>query len=91
MSTEGALSMTWIGNENQLQNDLTELAPGGHWTELHRQVRVFKAPNGAIVRCYPNRTVHLQGRNAAAADLFTQLERRNRYRARKLGVVFPDE
>jgi hypothetical protein len=91
MGTERALSMMWIGNEDDLEEDLAELAPGGRWTELHLHLRVFKTPNGAILRCYPNRTVHLQGRNAVAADLFMQLDRRNRFRARKLGLTLPDE
>ena len=87
MSThQGALSMTWVGTIIDLQSDLAELAAGGRWTECHPQVRVFKSPSGAIVRCYPNRTVHLQGASAAAADLFIRLDRRNRARALKLKV-----
>ena len=87
MSTEGAMSMTWVGTTIDLERDLAELAAGGRWTECHPHLRVFRSPRGAIVRCYPNRTVHLQGHNAAAADLFTQLDRRNRLRARRLGTV----
>ena len=87
MSTEGAMSMTWVGTTIDLERDLAELAAGGRWTECHPHLRVFRSPRGAIVRCYPNRTVHLQGHNAAAADLFTQLDRRNRSRARRLGSV----
>jgi hypothetical protein len=87
MSTDGAMSMSWVGTTIDLEHDLAELAAGGRWTESHPHLRVFKSPSGAIVRCYPNRTVYLQGRNAAAADLFTQLDRRNRLRARKLDMV----
>ena len=80
----------WVGTDNDLERDLTALARGGRWTERHPHVRVYKAPNGAIVRCYPNRTVHLQGRNESAAYLFGRLDRRNRLRAQKLGVVLSE-
>jgi hypothetical protein len=79
--TGGKLTMTWLATMIDLEHDLQEFAPGGLWTERHLHLWVYKSPAGAIVRCYSNRTVHLQGANAAAADLFVRLDRRNRARA----------
>lgn len=84
--TKEALSMTWLASMIDLENDLQEFAPGGLWTERHPHLWIFKSPCGGIVRCYPNRTVHLQGPSAAAADLFIRLDRRHRARALKLKV-----
>jgi hypothetical protein len=66
--------LKYYGSPSELRELVANISPGGSWVQGY-QVTEYYSLAGPKIRCYPNGTVFVQGKDGPAGELFISLQR----------------
>lgn len=67
------MKLKYQGSWSDLREIVAIISPGGRWVKGYK-ITEYHSLAGPKIRCYPNRTVFVQGKDRPAGDLFIKLK-----------------
>jgi hypothetical protein len=66
------MKLKYYGSPSELEEIVAAIAPGGSWV-IGYEITEYHSLEGPKIRCYPNGTVFVQGKDGPAGELFKKL------------------
>jgi hypothetical protein len=66
------MRLKYYGSMSELQEIVALVSPGGSWV-IGYEINEYHTLEGPKIRCYPNGTVFVQGKDGPAGELFQRL------------------
>ena len=65
-------TLKFYGCESELREIVRAISPGGSWV-VGYEITEYHSLEGPKIRCYPNGTIFVQGKDGPAAEMFKNL------------------
>jgi hypothetical protein len=65
-------TLKFYGSESELREIVRAISPGGRWV-VGYEITEYHSLEGPKIRCYPNGTVYVQGKDGPAGEMFKNL------------------
>jgi hypothetical protein len=66
------MKFKYYGSSSELREIVATISPGGSWV-IGYEITEYHSLEGPKIRCYPNGTVFVQGKDGPAGELFKVL------------------